>query len=67
LVSNSANTPDISRKHLPAAVPESIGCRVAFDEAPRVLIARTMSCGSPMFRARRSTRPAAVARFGIRA
>src|SRR5271169_3781506 len=37
-VSNSANTPSISRKHLPAAVLVSIGCSVAFNEAP---LART--------------------------
>jgi hypothetical protein len=34
-VSNSANTPSMSRKHLPAAVLVSIGCSVAFNEAPR--------------------------------
>jgi hypothetical protein len=34
LVSNSANTPSISRKHLPAAVLVSIGCSMAFSAAP---------------------------------
>src|SRR6266436_3681947 len=34
-VSNSANTPSMSKKHLPAALPVSIGCSVAFNEAPR--------------------------------
>src|SRR6266478_2010649 len=43
LVSNSANTPSISRKHLPAAVPVSIGCSVAFSAAPLALSARMMS------------------------
>jgi hypothetical protein len=43
LVSNSAKTPSISRKHLPAAVLVSIGCSVAFNDAPRALMARTMS------------------------
>src|SRR5271166_51026 len=33
LVSNSANTPSISRKALPAAVPVSIGCSVARNAA----------------------------------
>jgi hypothetical protein len=40
LVSNSANTPTMSRKHLPAAVPVSIGCSVALSDAPRLLIVR---------------------------
>src|SRR6267378_1917920 len=31
-----------------AAVLVSIGCSVAFNDAPRALIARTMSCRSPM-------------------
>jgi hypothetical protein len=43
LVSNSANTPNISRKHLPAAVLVSIGCSVAFRVAPLAFTARTMS------------------------
>jgi hypothetical protein len=30
LVSNSANTPSMSRRHLPAAVLVSIGCSVAW-------------------------------------
>jgi hypothetical protein len=55
-VSNSANTPSMSRKHLPAAVLVSIGCSVAFNEAPRARTARTMSCRSPMLRARRAIR-----------
>jgi hypothetical protein len=33
LVSNSANTPSMSRKHLPAAVPVSIGCSVGLQGA----------------------------------
>ena len=37
LVSYSANTPSMSRRHLPAAAPVSIGCSVAFNEAPRGL------------------------------
>jgi hypothetical protein len=40
LVSNSANTPSMSRKHLPAAVPVSIGCSVAFRTAPRARTVR---------------------------
>src|SRR5258707_2495641 len=51
LVSNSANTPSMSRKHLPAAVPVSIGCSVALSAAPLTRIARTMSCKSPIERA----------------
>jgi hypothetical protein len=35
LVSNSATTPSISRKHLPVAVRISIGCSVAFRLALR--------------------------------
>ena len=35
------NTPSISRKHLPAAVLVSIGCSVAFKDAPRAFTART--------------------------
>jgi hypothetical protein len=34
-VSNFANTPSISRKHLPAASEVSIGCSVAFKATPR--------------------------------
>jgi hypothetical protein len=33
----------VSRKHLPAAVLVSIGCSVAFNEAPLALTDRTMS------------------------
>jgi hypothetical protein len=40
-VSNSANTPSISKKHLPAAVPVSIGCSAALSEAPRAFTAGT--------------------------
>jgi hypothetical protein len=32
LVSNSAKTPRMSRKHLPAAVPVSIGCSVGLQD-----------------------------------
>jgi hypothetical protein len=46
-VSNSANTPSMSRKHLPAAVLVSIGCSVALKLAPLALRVRTMSCRSP--------------------
>src|SRR6516165_10683953 len=56
LVSNSANTPSISRKHLPAAVEVSIGCSRARSATPLALRARTMSCRSPMLRASRSIR-----------
>jgi hypothetical protein len=38
-VSNSADTPSMSKKHLPAALPVSIGCSVAFNEAPRAHLA----------------------------
>ena len=41
LVSNSANMPSIWRKYLPAAVLVSIGCSVAFKDAPRAFTART--------------------------
>jgi len=40
---NRPNTPSMSRKHLPAAVPVSIGCSVAFRTAPRARTVRTMS------------------------
>jgi hypothetical protein len=43
----------MSRKHFPAAVLVSIGCTVAFMDAPRDVAARTMSCKSPMLRASR--------------
>jgi hypothetical protein len=43
LLSAVCNTPSRSRKHLPAAVLVSIGCSVAFNDAPRALMARTMS------------------------
>jgi hypothetical protein len=45
-----------TRKHLPAAVLVSIGCSGAFKETPLAFTARTMSCRSPMLRARRSIR-----------
>src|SRR6266403_2131548 len=40
-VSNSANTPSMSRKACPAAVPVSIGCSVALRMAPFAFTART--------------------------
>src|SRR5258708_421195 len=43
----------MSRKHLPAAVLVSIGCSVALRDAPRAFTVRTMSCKSPMLRAKR--------------
>ena len=56
LVSNSANTPSMSRNALPAAVEVSIGCSVALSAAPLALSTLTTSCRSPMERASRSTR-----------
>jgi hypothetical protein len=44
----------MSRKHFPAAVLVSIGYSVALSAAPRAFTVRTMSCRSPMLRARRS-------------
>jgi hypothetical protein len=46
----------MSRKHLPAAAPVSIGCSVALNDPPRAFTVRTMSRGSPMLRAKRSMR-----------
>jgi hypothetical protein len=63
-VSNSANMPSMSRKHVPAAYPVSIGCSVAFSAAPRPRTARTISCKSPMLRASRSIRRSATGRAG---
>jgi hypothetical protein len=48
LVSNSANTPSMPRKHLPAAVPVSIGCPVA--AVLEWLIAANITAG-PVFQA----------------
>jgi hypothetical protein len=56
VLSNSANTPSMSRKHLPAAVLVSIGCSVALSAAPLARTARTMSFKSPILRASRSIR-----------
>jgi hypothetical protein len=42
LVSNSANTPSMSKKHLPPAVPVSIDCSVAFRTAPRARTVRSI-------------------------
>jgi hypothetical protein len=39
--SNSANTPSIAMKHLPAAVLVSIGCSVVFSDAPRAFDAKS--------------------------
>ena len=44
-VSNSANTPSISRKHLPAALLVSMGWSEALSEAPFARTARTMRAG----------------------
>jgi hypothetical protein len=51
---DSAKTPNMSRNAFPAAVLVSIGCSVAFRLAPFVFTERTMSCKSPILRARRS-------------
>jgi len=42
---------------LAAAVAVSIGCSVAFNDAPRAFTVRTMSCRSAMLRARRTREP----------
>ncbi len=52
--SNSANTPSMSRKALPAALRVSMGCSVALRVTPRSFNAYTMSCRSLILRARRS-------------
>jgi hypothetical protein len=54
LVSNSANTPSMSRNALPAAVPVSIGCSVALSLIPLAFSSCTLSWRSFTERARRS-------------